>query len=257
MVLIFPKDKTHDEEWIQEHLINPENLRNQEDKIFYANSDALRLEQFLKHEQEGAVRIIKKKCLEHSKPCEACLILSKRQESNRENELIRSIWENGKKRIRHSDLHHHDIAETLLPWRSNVKEARMHAKKVINKARREGSLDVLENQVEKMIKKGAFVQLTAEEILELSEKPHLFTQYNWVHSPGSSSTPFRMITNTSAINGGTTVSVEQMTPSKVLNPMTNSLVRFSLYEVPLCGDIPSAYHCILVDDQTALFCLFN
>ena len=95
----------------------------------------------------------------------------------------------------------------------------MHAKKVINKARREGSLDVLETQVEKMIKKGAFVQLTAEEILELSEKPHLFTQYNWVHSPGSSSTPFRMITNTSAINGGTTVSVEQMTPSKVLNPM--------------------------------------
>ena len=47
----------------------------------------------------------------------------------------------------------------------------MHAKKVINK----GSLDVLENQVEKMIKKGTFVQLMAEEILELSEKLHLFT----------------------------------------------------------------------------------
>ena len=89
-----------------------------------------------------------------------------------------------------------------------MKEARIHAKKVINKARREGSLDVLESQVEKMVKKGAFVQLTGEEILELSEKPHLFTQYNWVHSPGSSSTHFRMITNTSAINSGTTVLVE-------------------------------------------------
>ena len=64
----------------------------------------------------------------------------------------------------------------------------------------------IENQVMKMRKKGAFVQLTAEEILELNEKPHLFTQYNWVHSPGSSSTPFRMSTNTSAINGGTIVS---------------------------------------------------
>ena len=138
-----------------------------------------------------------------------------------------------------------------------MKEARIHAKKVINKARREGSLDVLESQVEKMVKKGAFVQLTGEEILELSEKPHLFTQYNWVHSPGSSSTPFRMITNTFAINSGTTVSVEQMSPSKVLNPMTNSLVRFCLYEVLLCGDIASAYHCILVDEQTALLRLFH
>ena len=128
-----------------------------------------------------------------------------------------------------------------------MKEARIHAKKVINKARREGSLDILEAQVEKMIKKGAFVQLSGEEIMKLTETPHLFTQYNWVHSPGNSSTPFRMITNTSAINGGTTVSVEQMTPSKVLNPITNSLVIFSLYEVPLFGDIASAYHCILVD----------
>ena len=127
-MLIFPKDKTHDEEWIQEHLINPENLNYQENKILYAKSDALRLEQFLKREQEGAVRIIKKKCLEHSKPCEACVILSKRQESNRENELIRSIWENvkaepgpdGKQRIRHSYLHHHEVATTFPLWMTCV-----------------------------------------------------------------------------------------------------------------------------------------
>ena len=121
-----------------------------------------------------------------------------------------------------------------------MKEARAHAKKVIHKARREGSLDILEGQVEKMVKKGAFVQLSGEEILELAETPHLFTQYNWVFSPGNTSTPFWMITNTSTINGGTTVSVEQMSPSKVLNPMTNSLVRFLLYEVPLCGNIAGA-----------------
>ena len=39
--------------------------------------------------------------------------------------------------------------------------------------------------------------------------------------------------------------------------MTNSLVRFSLYEVPLCGDITSVYYCILVDHQTSLLCLFH
>ena len=84
-ILIFPTDETQDEDWIQEHLISSEDLKDQKNKVFYAKSDALRLEQFLKREQERSVRIIKRKCLEHSKPCEACLILSKRQESNREN----------------------------------------------------------------------------------------------------------------------------------------------------------------------------
>ena len=133
--------------------------------MFYAKTDALKLEQFLKRKQEGAVRIIKQKCLGHSKTCEACNILSRRQESNRENQLIKNIWENikaepgpySKQIIRHSYIHRHDVGSTFPLWRSNVKEARAHAKKVINKARRQGSLDVLKSQVEKMVKMGAFV----------------------------------------------------------------------------------------------------
>ena len=124
----------------------------------------------------------------------------------------------GRNRIRHFYVHRHDVSEIFPPHKSNVKEAIAHAKKVIHKARREGSLDILESQVEKMVEKGAFIQLSAEQIMELAETPHLFTQYNWVVSPGSASTPFRMITNTSSINSGTTISVEQMSPSKVLNP---------------------------------------
>ena len=50
-----------------------------------------------------------------------------------------------------------------------MKEARAHAKKVIHKARREGSLDILEGKAEKMVKKGAFVQLSGEEIMEMTE----------------------------------------------------------------------------------------
>ena len=48
----------------------------------------------------------------------------------------------------------------------------------------QGNLSDLEAQIEKMISKGAFQQLGEKEILELAEKPHLFTQYNWVHNPG-------------------------------------------------------------------------
>ena len=108
-----------------------------------------------------------------------------------------------------------------------------------------------EKQIKKMEDKGAFRVLNEQEILNLGELPHLFTQYNWVFNPNSESTPFRLITNTSAINSGTTISIEQMTPQKILNPMLNSLVRFSLYSVPLCADVASAYHCLLVDSQTA------
>ena len=38
--------------------------------------------------------------------------------------------------------------------------------------------------------------------------------------------------------------------------MTNALVCFILYEIPLCADIATAYHNILVDEQTALLRLF-
>ena len=120
------------------------------------------------------------------------------------------------------------MAETFPPWKSNVGEARNQAKRVIFKAKRQGNLSDLEAQIDKMISKKAFIQLDENEILELGDKPNLFTQYNWVHNPTSQSTPFRVITNTSAINSVTTVSIEQMSPTKILNPMINSYVRFSL-----------------------------
>ena len=77
-VLIFPTDESQDENWILEHIIDKKNIRKPQDFVFYSKSDSVKLEQFLKREQEGAAIIIKKKCLEHSKPCDACSILSKR-----------------------------------------------------------------------------------------------------------------------------------------------------------------------------------
>ena len=157
-------------------------------------------------------------------------------ESQRESTLIKEIWDNvnaeegpdGRYVIKHTYVHRHDVAETFPPWRSNIKEARKQAKRVILKAKKQGNLSDLEAQIEKMVAKGASKTLNEEEILELGDKPHLFTQYNWVHNPTSQSTPFRVITNTSAINSGTTISIERMTPTKILKPMLKSLVRFSL-----------------------------
>ena len=39
------------------------------------------LEKFLRQEREATARIIKQKCLEHSKKCKACDILNRRMES--------------------------------------------------------------------------------------------------------------------------------------------------------------------------------
>ena len=65
-MLIYPKNKVNDEEWLQR-----DKHKDEEDKAFYAKGDAVKLEKFLKQEREVTVRIIKQKCLENSKNCEA------------------------------------------------------------------------------------------------------------------------------------------------------------------------------------------
>ena len=108
-------------------------------------NQTMKLEQFLTREQEGAAVIIKKRCLEHSKPCEACSIRSKRQESNRENilENIQSeIGPDGRKRIRHSYVHRHDVSETFPPHKTQKKPELMPRRSFIKPDVR-GSPDTL------------------------------------------------------------------------------------------------------------------
>ena len=94
-ILIYPRDETkNEEEWIQRSVIEGTKHEDESDKIHYAKGDSLKLEKFLRQEHEATARIIKQKCLEHSKKCEACDILSRRIESQRESTLIKEIWEN-------------------------------------------------------------------------------------------------------------------------------------------------------------------
>ena len=106
---------------------------------------------------------------------------------------------------------------------------------------------MLDEQVQKMITKNFFQELSAEEIRELSSIPHHCVHFNWVHNSTSLSTPFRMVSNTSAESNHTTLSTEQMAPSNVLNSQENVIVRFQLFPIPLCGDIAGAHHTIRVD----------
>ena len=64
-ILIFPTDESHDKGWMQEQVIDPKIIKEPYDHAFYSKTDTMKLEQFLKREQEGAAVIIKKRCLEH------------------------------------------------------------------------------------------------------------------------------------------------------------------------------------------------
>ena len=68
-MLIYPKNEVNDEEWLQKYMIEQDRHKDGEDKAFYAKGDAVKLDRFLKQEQEANVRIIKQKCIEHSKIC--------------------------------------------------------------------------------------------------------------------------------------------------------------------------------------------
>ena len=107
-----------------------------------------------------------------------------------------------------------------------------------------------------MITKECFVELDEAEMESLSSRPHHFTFYNWVFNGNSASTPYRMISNTCNISSSTTISTEQLSPQKILNPQENGLVRFQLHAVPMAADVKGAYHTIAVDIQSSFLWLF-
>ena len=160
-------------------------------------------------------------------------------------ELVQKSWdavtareiEPGKYLITNNYQYRHNTAMTYDPSKSNMEEAQGHAKRVIRRAHKQGSLHLLNEQVDKMVRKKCFKEMGAEEILALENTPNHCTYYNWVHNPNSNSTPFRMISNTSAVSSCTTISTEQLSPTNVLNPQENGIIRFSLFPVPLCGDV--------------------
>ena len=230
--------------------------------IYYSRADAIKLEKFIAMEN-NAKPTPQRKCLEHRGKCDACQILSK-SNNKRQEELINQSWHNiqaidqgdGTFKIEHKYNYRNDPCVTYAPQNSNIIEAQNHSRYTIRKADRNGSLKLLEEQVSKMVEKNVFVEMNDKDILDLANRPHNFTIYNHVFNSNSSSTPFRMVSNTSAVGSHTTLSTEMMTPEKILNNQTSSLVRFRLYPIGVAADVKSAYHQILVDLQSSYLRLF-
>ena len=241
-------------------------LEGDELKAFLTQDDGLKLERFLASESKTYLEL-KRKCTKHNSRCIECEILNKRT-SAVEDQLIQETWKNmtaekdlnGRFRLTQRYVYRHDPHKTFHPSNSNLIQAMKNSKGIIKKVERKGAihLNSLVDQVEKAIKIETLVDLKEDEVNMLKSKTHSFTFFNIVENPVSRSTPIRLINNTSnnTPNEATTVSIEQMSPTKCLNNMEGALIRFELHPFTLVGDIKSAYRQIGVDDLTAMLRLF-
>ena len=251
---------------ISKDILDPEQLTineaMQSDTVLFTKQDSLTLEKFL--QSESSLERRERKCHRHRDVCTECQLLS---QSNhlKQSKLIQDIWnnieaekqENGKYLIRHNYTYRNDIKQLYSPDKSNIAAARSHSKKIIVNCAKKGQLENLNKQVDKAIDKQMLQELTQDEVIQLNTLHHHFAFFNYVENPNSSSTPFRLVCNTSNSHSQTTMSVEQLTPDSVLNNMEAGLIRFQLFSVPLVADILGAYHCIAVDAQTALLRLMH
>ena len=233
-----------------------------DNRSFYTKADSESLQKFLLKESNYTPTVLRK-CITHRARCEACDILNM-STHHAQSDLMLKMWQNvtatkqpdGTYQIYHKYCYRHDPSDTYRPENSNVIEAAGHSRRTVQRAVQNKSLDLLTQQVNKMITKEIFKELSDEEIINLGSRPHNFCMFNHVFNDKSVSTPYRMISNTSAVSASTTISVEMMTPKKVLNSQVGSLIRFRLYPIGLAGDIKSAYHTILVDLESTYLRLF-
>ena len=134
------------------------------------------------------------------------------------------------------------------------KELASSAKALIQKSVKEGAYDDLTSQIKDAIDDQVLIKLSDQEVKDLSNHPHHFCYINYVRQPLSKSTKFRCVVNTSTLipNISSTISIETKAPSKTLNIMETTLIRFILYPVVLIGDLRKAYHififtgCVLI-----------
>ena len=94
-----------------------------------------------------------------------------------------------------------------------------------------------------MIEKGAIVELTQQEI-DQWEGPSHYIPLQLVHNPDSSSTPSRVVTNSSCPDPVTKESLNSIMARgpNCLSDQWEVMIRFRNYESVLTSDVTKAYH---------------
>ena len=130
-------------------------------------------------------------------PAHASLVKSSRTTSHmlhtRMYRDMKTIQVDGKVKVEISCTYREPIDEKFAPANSNREEALKSTNSVIQRLIRIGKLEEFNLQMREMEKIGTIERLSDKEVKELNHKVHHFNKLNFTTSSTSSSTPFRVL----------------------------------------------------------------
>ena len=114
---------------------------------------------------------------------------------------------------------------------------------------KQGLTDVANKLFDKMIDVGAVAEMTQAE-LDLWDGPVHYNSIQHVIDPSSTTTPLRLVTNSSLEDPRTGISLNSILAKgpKILNDMFEILIRFRIYMEALISDVSKAYYMLLTGE---------
>ena len=230
-------------------------------KMWLLREDHVLIKDFF--ENENTYFRPNRKCKIHSAPCDECDFVNRFESQEQENlvmdiyhnQTAKQIIPNKKYKIIQKTVWRNDPHVSFHPSNSNLRNAAAAARSLLTRLKKKDPklVDALKEQILENIKLGFMTELTPNEVSSLNKRTHSFCFWNYVHNEKSSSTPVRLVCNSSTIvpKSSTSISIEQKRPDKPLNNMFSALLRLRLYPIPLISDIKKAYKAIGIDPLSA------
>ena len=115
--------------------------------------------------------------------------------------------------------------------------------------------EVFHRQMDELVERGVARSVSKEEILKYGG-PKYYINYHGVMNPSSSSTPFRIVFNSSAKYCGSSLNEFLAKEPSLLNPLFGILLRWRQKQYGFVGDISKMFHSIEIpyaDQMTHLY----
>ena len=135
--------------------------------------------------------------------------------------------------------------EDIYKLTDNLRQAKDFQASVERRLLRDGNLDFYNSELQKFIDRGALSKLSQEE-MDAYQGPVSYVTHHGVAKPGSTTTPLRIVTNSSLKNRNAGLSPNdcmQEGPNS-LGSLLEMLLGFCMYEVALVYDMSKAYQSI-------------
>ena len=127
--------------------------------------------------------------------------------------------------------------------KNNKEQAKVLAERTENRLIKEGTLSIYNEQMYDMLDRGVIVEIKKEED-ECYNGPVFHVSHHDVRKPNSSSTPIRLVINSSLRYLGLSPNDVWIQCPNQLNDMWGILIRFRAHKIALVGDIKKMYNSI-------------